>query len=214
MLVAGTVLVATGEAIATQTSLGSSFVGATLIASTTSLPELSTTIGAVRLRAYSMAFANIFGSNAIMVALLFLTDVVHRDGPILELVDRSAAFAATVGIVAELGPHLGQPLEVRPGLVGAPELPETGGTEQRLAEIELADDPFHGALERPFVATVLVVVDELREMGIVIRSPSSRGVAEEAPGAYKDVGLVVDSAEHAGLARKVAFLRPMICIKG
>ncbi len=58
------------------------------------------------------------------------------------------------------------------------------------------------------------IVDELRERGIVIRSPSSRGVAEEAPGAYKDVGSVVDAAEHAGLARKVAFLRPMVCIKG
>jgi len=58
------------------------------------------------------------------------------------------------------------------------------------------------------------VVDELREIGIVIRSPSSRGVAEEAPGAYKDVGAVVDAAEKAGLAKKVAFVRPMICIKG
>ena len=99
ILVAGTLLVATGEALALQTGLGSSFVGATLLASTTSLPELSTTLGAVRLRAYSMAFANIFGSNAIMLALLFLTDLVHRDAPILESVDRSAMFAAAMGIV-------------------------------------------------------------------------------------------------------------------
>jgi tRNA-splicing ligase RtcB len=39
-------------------------------------------------------------------------------------------------------------------------------------------------------------------------------VAEEAPEAYKDVDLVVDAAEQAGLARKVAFLRPLVCIKG
>jgi len=39
-------------------------------------------------------------------------------------------------------------------------------------------------------------------------------VAEEAPGAYKDVSAVVDSADQAGLARKVARLEPMICIKG
>jgi tRNA-splicing ligase RtcB len=58
------------------------------------------------------------------------------------------------------------------------------------------------------------VVDELAGRGILIRSPSSRGVAEEAPGAYKDVSAVVDSADHAGLARKVARLEPMICIKG
>lgn len=58
------------------------------------------------------------------------------------------------------------------------------------------------------------IVDELRDRGIVIRSPSSRGVAEEAPGAYKDVDAVVLAAEHAGLACRVAQLRPLICIKG
>ncbi|MDH3743275.1 MAG: RtcB family protein, partial [Hyphomicrobiales bacterium] len=58
------------------------------------------------------------------------------------------------------------------------------------------------------------VVGELRDRGIIIRSPSSRGVAEEAPGAYKDVDAVVLAAENAGLAGRVAQLRPMICIKG
>ena len=58
------------------------------------------------------------------------------------------------------------------------------------------------------------IVDDLAAQGILIRSPSSRGVAEEAPGAYKDVGAVVAAAEHAGLARRVARLRPLICIKG
>ena len=58
------------------------------------------------------------------------------------------------------------------------------------------------------------IVDELAGRGILIRSPSMRGIAEEAPGAYKDVGAVVAAAEHAGLARRVARLRPLICIKG
>jgi tRNA-splicing ligase RtcB len=58
------------------------------------------------------------------------------------------------------------------------------------------------------------VVDELADRGILIRSPSSRGVAEEAPGAYKDVSEVVDASERAGLARKVAKLMPIVCIKG
>jgi len=58
------------------------------------------------------------------------------------------------------------------------------------------------------------VVDELAGRGILIRSPSLRGVAEEAPGAYKDVAAVVDAAEAAGLARKVVRLEPMVCIKG
>jgi tRNA-splicing ligase RtcB len=58
------------------------------------------------------------------------------------------------------------------------------------------------------------IVDDLAEQGILIRSPSTRGVAEEAPGAYKDVGAVVAAAEQARLARRVARLRPLICIKG
>ena len=58
------------------------------------------------------------------------------------------------------------------------------------------------------------IMDDLATQGILIRSPSTRGVAEEAPGAYKDVDAVVIAAEHAGLARRVARLRPLICIKG
>ena len=58
------------------------------------------------------------------------------------------------------------------------------------------------------------IVDDLAERGILIRCPSARGVAEEAPGAYKDVGAVVLAAEEAGLARRVARLAPIICIKG
>ncbi|MGA8147036.1 MAG: RtcB family protein [Gallionellaceae bacterium] len=58
------------------------------------------------------------------------------------------------------------------------------------------------------------VIDELAARGILIRSPSFRGVAEEAPGAYKDVSAVVEVADRAGLARKVAKLAPLVCIKG
>jgi len=58
------------------------------------------------------------------------------------------------------------------------------------------------------------VIDELAAQGIVVRSPSSRGVAEEAPGAYKDVAAVVDAAHDAGLARKVARSVPLVCVKG
>ncbi len=58
------------------------------------------------------------------------------------------------------------------------------------------------------------IVADLAHRGIVIRSHSMRGVAEEAPGAYKDVSEVVDAADRAGLARTVARLEPVICIKG
>jgi tRNA-splicing ligase RtcB len=58
------------------------------------------------------------------------------------------------------------------------------------------------------------VIDELAARGIIVKSPSSRGVAEEAPGAYKDVAAVVDAADAAGLSRKVAKLVPLVCVKG
>jgi tRNA-splicing ligase RtcB len=58
------------------------------------------------------------------------------------------------------------------------------------------------------------VIDELAARGIIVRSPSPRGVAEEAPGAYKDVTAVVDAADDAGLSRKVAKLEPVVCVKG
>jgi tRNA-splicing ligase RtcB len=58
------------------------------------------------------------------------------------------------------------------------------------------------------------VVRGLEHRGILIRCPSYRGVAEEAPGAYKDVSEVVEVAHNAHLSRKVAKLTPLVCIKG
>ena len=58
------------------------------------------------------------------------------------------------------------------------------------------------------------VLDELAARGILIRSPSMRGVAEEAPGAYKDVSAVCEAADKAGLARLVARVEPVVCVKG
>jgi len=55
---------------------------------------------------------------------------------------------------------------------------------------------------------------ELKARGVIVISPSMRGVAEEAPGAYKEVEAVVDLADQAGLASKVARLEPLICVKG
>jgi tRNA-splicing ligase RtcB len=47
-----------------------------------------------------------------------------------------------------------------------------------------------------------------------VRCPSNRGLAEEAPEAYKDVERVVDVVERAGLARRVVRLRPLGVVKG
>jgi tRNA-splicing ligase RtcB len=55
---------------------------------------------------------------------------------------------------------------------------------------------------------------ELEAAGIVVRTASNRGLAEEAPFAYKDVERVVSVVERAGLAVSVAQLRPLGVVKG
>jgi tRNA-splicing ligase RtcB len=58
------------------------------------------------------------------------------------------------------------------------------------------------------------VVTSLEERGIIVRSTSLRGIAEEAPGAYKDVAAVVQAAHNAGISEIVARVEPLVCIKG
>jgi tRNA-splicing ligase RtcB len=55
---------------------------------------------------------------------------------------------------------------------------------------------------------------DLERQGIIVRCPSSGELAEEAPAAYKDVERVVDVVARAGIARRVARLRPVGVIKG
>jgi tRNA-splicing ligase RtcB len=56
--------------------------------------------------------------------------------------------------------------------------------------------------------------EELKSRGIQIRAGSLSGLAEEAPQAYKDVDLVVETVSSAGIAKKVARLKPVAVIKG
>ena len=128
------------------------------------------------------------------------------------------------GATRAFGPgHQGLPPELRaagqPVLIGGSMGTASyilGGTEQELA----FGSACHGAGRAMSRHQALKtwngskVIDDLACRGIVIRSPSFRGVAEEAPGAYKDVSAVVESADRAGLARKVARVVPLICIKG
>lgn len=55
---------------------------------------------------------------------------------------------------------------------------------------------------------------ELGRQGIIIRTNSFKGIAEEAPLAYKDVDMIIESTQAAGISEKVARLRPILCIKG
>ena len=58
------------------------------------------------------------------------------------------------------------------------------------------------------------VVKKLEAQGIVVRSAGKKTLAEEAPEAYKDVDLVVETCAQAGIARKVIRLRPVAVMKG
>ena len=55
---------------------------------------------------------------------------------------------------------------------------------------------------------------EMEDRGIQVRAGSMSGFAEEAPSAYKDVDEVVETVVAAGIARKVARLRPLAVVKG
>jgi cation:H+ antiporter len=97
VLVAGWLASGAADAFAKQTGASSALLGATVLALATSLPELSTTITAARAGRYTAAISNVFGSNAFDVALLFVADVVYRQGSLLAQAEPSIVFVATIG---------------------------------------------------------------------------------------------------------------------
>ncbi|HYE34364.1 hypothetical protein [Methylocaldum sp.] len=98
ILLAGFILASTSDALAEQTGLGASFIGMVLGGISTSLPELSTTLSAVRLKQYEMAFADAFGTNLFSVMLLFFADAAYPKQPILNEAGRFSIFAILLGI--------------------------------------------------------------------------------------------------------------------
>lgn len=98
VLAAGFFLAKTGEAIAAQTGLGTSFVGAVLLAASTSLPEVSTVLAAVRLKRYEMAVADVFGTNLFNVTIIFAVDALYDGPPVLAEVGPFAGFGALLAI--------------------------------------------------------------------------------------------------------------------
>ena len=99
VLAAGFFLAKTAEAIAVQTGLGASFVGAVLLAASTSLPEVSTVLAAVRLRRYEMAVSDVFGTNLFNVTIIFAVDLLYDGPPVLAEVGTFAGFGALLAIV-------------------------------------------------------------------------------------------------------------------
>lgn len=98
VLVAGWTVATAGDALAEQTGLGSSFIGFTLLSLATSLPEISTTTSAVRNGNYSVAYSNIFGSNAFDIALLLPAALIYR-GVLFEDLPGAIVYAGGLGIL-------------------------------------------------------------------------------------------------------------------
>jgi tRNA-splicing ligase RtcB len=111
---------------------------------------------------------------------------------------------------------IGQPVLI-PGSMGTSSFVMVG--EDTSKEISLSSS-CHGAgraMSRHAAKAKVqghVLRRELEAKGIVVRCPSNAELAEEAPFAYKDVERVVDVVARAGVARKVARLRPLGVLKG
>jgi len=93
--------------IADLSGLSGSFIGTTLVAFTTSLPELVATIAAVRIGSYDLALGNIFGSNAFNMAMFALVDLAS-EGPLFAQVSQAHALTAFWVIIITAVAIIGQ----------------------------------------------------------------------------------------------------------
>lgn len=99
VLLAGWSIAFFSDQLAVDLQWSGSWIGATLVAFTTSLPEISTTFGAVRQKAYVLAIANIFGSNVLTISLLFFADLFYKKGPIMNEIEPSNTLLIAIGII-------------------------------------------------------------------------------------------------------------------
>lgn len=107
IVVTGPYLAAAAGQIADASGLGKTFVGTTLVAFSTSLPELVASLAALRMGALDLAIGNVFGSNAFNMVLLIPLDTLHR-GSLLAAVSPSHAITCVAAVVATLVVVLGQ----------------------------------------------------------------------------------------------------------
>jgi tRNA-splicing ligase RtcB len=171
------------------------------------------------------AWKRILGENA---NLSLLYDVAHNiakieehevDGEKMKLIvhrkGATRAFPAGHPEIPEKYKDVGQPVIV-PGSMGTPSYVMVG-TE---ASKEAWHTVCHGAgrtMSRHAAIRALSgqeVVNQLKAKGILIKCYSMRGIAEEAPQAYKNIDEVVEVVHQAGLSKKVARLIPLAVIKG
>jgi cation:H+ antiporter len=99
ILVSAPTLAYSGRNIAVASGVGETFVGTTLLALSTSLPELVASVAAVRIGAHDLAVGNLFGSNAFNMAALVFVDAAYTPAALLRSVDPSQAVAGVGAIL-------------------------------------------------------------------------------------------------------------------
>jgi cation:H+ antiporter len=92
-------LVRSSSEIAEITGLGAGFVGTTLLAIITSLPETVAVVAAARIGAYDMAVGNLFGSNVFNMFALGFADLFYTQGRFLGAIDPTFALVAMLGLL-------------------------------------------------------------------------------------------------------------------
>ena len=107
IFVAGPFLAHAADTIAVKSGLGKTFVGTTLVAFSTSLPELVSSIVALRMGALDLAIGNVFGSNAFNMVLLLPLDLLYSE-PLLAHVGQEHAVTCMAVIMATLVAIMGQ----------------------------------------------------------------------------------------------------------
>lgn len=99
ILVAGYAVTRSAEAMAELSGTSTALLGMTLLAAATSLPELSTTIAAVRMGKTELAIGDVLGGNMFDVTLILLVDIVYARGLALQAVDRSSLAMALMAVL-------------------------------------------------------------------------------------------------------------------
>ena len=99
LVVVTPIMVQSANEIAVITGLGTTFIGTTLVALVTSLPELVTTLAAIKIGADDMAIGNLFGSNMFNMFAIGLTDVFFTQGRFLAVIDPSFLLVGVVGLL-------------------------------------------------------------------------------------------------------------------
>lgn len=173
------------------------------------------------------AWKNIFGEEGGELKLLY--DVAHNIAKIEDSFINSEEQKVIVhrkGATRAFGPgfeelpeaymNFGQPVII-PGSMGTCSYVLAGTTKSK--DITLGSC-CHGAGRRlsrraaKRQVNAPILKEQLREQGIFVEAGSFKGIAEEAPIAYKDVNLVVETVHNSGIAKKVAKLKPVAVVKG